>query len=192
MLATGPGESPPKIIRPSSTGSGSQVGGLCSRRRQFHPATNGRCAMNCSRRWSAGTRQARLHFTPGVDQSRRRRGFMRRWSRGVSLKSHRHETPEEASSPSAQAPETAAMLADVKRIQGGVQVQGGFIVDLNRSATSSARRSLYPKSGIRDGDGRAVAGRARTKLHERLHQQGRLLAKPPGDNVDGTTTSFHG
>jgi radical SAM superfamily enzyme YgiQ (UPF0313 family) len=102
------------------------------------------------------------------------------------------ETPEEASLTECNKRQNRSrdLLADVKRIQrAGLQVQGGFIVGFDNDPTTIFQRQIdfIQKSGIVTamvGLLQAVPG---TKLHERLHQQGRLLGKTTGDNVDGTT-----
>ncbi|MEW6359458.1 MAG: B12-binding domain-containing radical SAM protein [Planctomycetota bacterium] len=82
------------------------------------------------------------------------------------------------------------LVADVKRIQrAGLQVQGGFIVGFDNDAPSIFQRQIefIQKSGIVTamvGLLQAIPG---TRLYARLKEEGRLLAHPSGDNVDGTT-----
>jgi radical SAM superfamily enzyme YgiQ (UPF0313 family) len=102
------------------------------------------------------------------------------------------ETPEEASLTECNKRQNRSrdLIADVRRIQrAGLQVQGGFIVGFDNDPPTIFQRQIdfIQKSGIVTamvGLLQAVPG---TKLHERLHQQGRLLGKTSGDNVDGTT-----
>jgi radical SAM superfamily enzyme YgiQ (UPF0313 family) len=102
------------------------------------------------------------------------------------------ETPEEASLAECNKRQNRSrdLVADVKRIQrAGLQVQGGFIVGFDNDPPTIFQRQtdFIQKSGIVTamvGLLQAVPG---TKLHERLHLQGRLLGKTTGDNVDGTT-----
>ncbi len=102
------------------------------------------------------------------------------------------ETPEEASLTECNKRQNRSrdLVADVKRIQrAGLQVQGGFIVGFDNDPPTIFQRQVdfIQKSGIVTamvGLLQAVPG---TKLHERLLQQGRLLGKTTGDNVDGTT-----
>jgi radical SAM superfamily enzyme YgiQ (UPF0313 family) len=102
------------------------------------------------------------------------------------------ETPEEASLTECNKRQNQSrdLVADVKRIQrAGLEVQGGFIVGFDNDSPTIFQRQIdfIQKSGIVTamvGLLQAVPG---TKLHERLHQQGRLLGETTGDNVDGTT-----
>ena len=102
------------------------------------------------------------------------------------------ETPEEASLTECNKRQNQSrdLIADVKRIQrAGLQVQGGFIVGFDNDSSTIFQRQIdfIQKSGIVTamvGLLQAVPG---TKLHARLHEQGRLLGHTTGDNVDGTT-----
>lgn len=102
------------------------------------------------------------------------------------------ETPEEASLSECNKRQNRSrdLVADVKRIQrAGLQVQGGFIVGFDNDSPTIFQRqiSFIQNSGIVTamvGMLQAVPG---TKLHLRLHEQGRLLGDTTGDNVDGTT-----
>jgi radical SAM superfamily enzyme YgiQ (UPF0313 family) len=102
------------------------------------------------------------------------------------------ETPVEASLAECNKRQNRSrdLVADVKRIQrAGLQVQGGFIVGFDNDPPAIFQRQIdfIQKSGIVTamvGLLQAVPG---TKLHARLHQQGRLLGETSGDNVDGTT-----
>ena len=101
------------------------------------------------------------------------------------------ETPEEASLTECNKGQNRSrnLVADVKRIQrAGLQVQGGFIVGFDNDPPTIFQRQIdfIQTSGIVTamvGLLQAVPG---TKLHERLHRQGRLLGETTGDNVDGT------
>jgi radical SAM superfamily enzyme YgiQ (UPF0313 family) len=102
------------------------------------------------------------------------------------------ETPEEASLAECNKRQNRNrdLVADVKRIQrAGLQVQGGFIVGFDNDPPTIFQRQIdfIQKSGIVTamvGMLQAIPG---TRLHERLHLQGRLLGQTTGDNVDGTT-----
>lgn len=102
------------------------------------------------------------------------------------------ETPEEASLTECNKRQNQSrdLIADVKRIQRtGLQVQGGFIVGFDNDSATIFQRQIdfIQKSGIVTamvGLLQAVPG---TKLHARLHEQGRLIGNTTGDNVDGTT-----
>jgi len=82
------------------------------------------------------------------------------------------------------------LIADVKRIQrAGLEVQGGFIVGFDSDTPTIFARQIefIQKSGIVTamvGMLQAVPG---TKLHQRLDDQGRLLGRTTGNNLDGTT-----
>lgn len=102
------------------------------------------------------------------------------------------ETPEEASLTECNKRQNQSrdLIADVKLIQRtGLQVQGGFIVGFDNDSATIFQRQIdfIQKSGIVTamvGLLQAVPG---TKLHARLHEQGRLIGNTTGDNVDGTT-----
>lgn len=102
------------------------------------------------------------------------------------------ETPEEASLAECNKRQNRRrdLVADVKRIQrAGLQVQGGFIVGFDNDPPTIFQRQidLIQSSGIVTamvGLLQAVPG---TRLHERLHREGRLLGDFTGDNVDGST-----
>jgi radical SAM superfamily enzyme YgiQ (UPF0313 family) len=82
------------------------------------------------------------------------------------------------------------LIADVKRIQrAGLEVQGGFIVGFDSDTPTIFARQVefIQKSGIVTamvGLLQAIPG---TKLHQRLHVQGRLIGHTTGNNLDGTT-----
>jgi radical SAM superfamily enzyme YgiQ (UPF0313 family) len=82
------------------------------------------------------------------------------------------------------------MVADVKRMQrAGLQVQGGFIVGFDSDTPSIFQRQIdfIQKSGIVTAMVGLLQAPPGTRLYERLKQEGRLLSKMSGDNVDGTT-----
>jgi radical SAM superfamily enzyme YgiQ (UPF0313 family) len=82
------------------------------------------------------------------------------------------------------------LVEDVKRIQrAGLQVQGGFIVGFDNDEPSIFQRQIdfIQKSGIVTAMVGLLQAPPGTKLYERLKQEGRLLDRISGDNVDGTT-----
>lgn len=82
------------------------------------------------------------------------------------------------------------LVEDVKRIQRtGLQVQGGFIVGFDNDTPSIFQRQIdfIQKSGIVTAMVGLLQAPPGTKLYERLKQEGRLLGRISGDNVDGTT-----
>ena len=102
------------------------------------------------------------------------------------------ETPDEASLAecSKKQNKNRDLVADVKRIQrAGLQVQGGFIVGFDSDKPSIFQRQIefIQKSGIVTAMVGMLQAPPGTKLYERLKKEGRLLGKPTGDNVDGTT-----
>jgi radical SAM superfamily enzyme YgiQ (UPF0313 family) len=82
------------------------------------------------------------------------------------------------------------LVEDVKRIQrAGLQVQGGFIVGFDNDKPSIFQRQIdfIQKSGIVTAMVGLLQAPPGTMLYERLKQEGRLLDRMSGDNVDGTT-----
>lgn len=82
------------------------------------------------------------------------------------------------------------LVADVKRIQrAGLQVQGGFIVGFDSDNASIFARQLefIQRSGIVTAMVGLLNALPDTKLHARLHREGRLVGRSSGNNVDGTT-----
>jgi radical SAM superfamily enzyme YgiQ (UPF0313 family) len=82
------------------------------------------------------------------------------------------------------------LVQDVKRIQrAGLQVQGGFIVGFDNDTPSIFQRQIdfIQKSGIVTAMVGLLQAPPGTRLYERLKQEGRLLSRISGDNVDGTT-----
>lgn len=82
------------------------------------------------------------------------------------------------------------LIDNIKRIQrAGLEVQGGFIVgfDSDTPAIFARQFEFIQKSGIVTamvGLLQAIPG---TKLHQRLHVEGRLTGQTTGNNLDGTT-----
>ena len=82
------------------------------------------------------------------------------------------------------------LVADVRRIQrAGLQVQGGFIVGFDSDTPSIFQRQIdfIQTSGIVTAMVGILQAMPGTRLYDRLKQEGRLLDKASGDNVDGTT-----
>jgi radical SAM superfamily enzyme YgiQ (UPF0313 family) len=82
------------------------------------------------------------------------------------------------------------LVQDVKRLQqAGLQVQGGFIVGFDSDTPSIFQRQIdfIQKSGIVTAMVGLLQAPPGTRLYERLKQEGRLLGRLSGDNVDGTT-----
>jgi len=102
------------------------------------------------------------------------------------------ETPEEASLTECNKRQNRGrdLVADVKRIQrAGLEVQGGFILGFDHDTPGVFERQIefIQKSGIVTAMVGLLQAMPGTKLHQRLHRQGRLLGDTSGDNVDGTT-----
>lgn len=102
------------------------------------------------------------------------------------------ETPEETClhEASKSQNQNRDMVADVKRIhQGGIQVQGGFIVGFDNDPPSIFDRQIQfiQQSGIVVAMVGLLQAPSGTKLYERLQKAGRLLGFMSGDNVDGST-----
>jgi radical SAM superfamily enzyme YgiQ (UPF0313 family) len=86
--------------------------------------------------------------------------------------------------------ENRDLVEDVKRLQrAGLQVQGGFIVGFDHDTPSIFQRQIefIQNSGIVTAMVGLLQAPPGTHLYERLKQEGRLLGKMTGDNVDGTT-----
>ena len=82
------------------------------------------------------------------------------------------------------------LIADVKRIQrAGLQVQGGFIVGFDSDTPTIFRRQVevIQKSGIVTAMVGLLQAPPGTRLYERLDRVRRVIGRPTGDNVDGTT-----
>ncbi len=81
------------------------------------------------------------------------------------------------------------LVADVKRMQrAGLQVQGGFIVGFDSDGPSIFQRQVefIQKSGIVTAMVGLLNALPDTKLHARLHREGRLVGRTSGNNLDGT------
>jgi radical SAM superfamily enzyme YgiQ (UPF0313 family) len=82
------------------------------------------------------------------------------------------------------------LVEDVKRLQrAGLQVRGGFIVGFDSDTPSIFQRQIdfIQSSGIVTAMVGLLQAPPGTRLYERLKQEGRLLDRMSGDNVDGTT-----
>lgn len=102
------------------------------------------------------------------------------------------ETPDEAglAECSKNQNKNRDLVADVKRIQrAGLQVQGGFIVGFDTDTSTIFQRQIdfIQNSGIVTAMVGLLQAPPGTKLYERLKQEGRLLERLSGDNVDGST-----
>ena len=102
------------------------------------------------------------------------------------------ETPDESSLAECNKHQNQGrdLIADVKRIQrAGLQVQGGFIVGFDSDTPTIFRRQVevIQKSGIVTAMVGLLQAPAGTRLYERLDRARRVIGRPTGDNVDGTT-----
>jgi radical SAM superfamily enzyme YgiQ (UPF0313 family) len=102
------------------------------------------------------------------------------------------ETPAEASLAECNKRQNRGrdLVADVKRIQrAGLEVQGGFIVGFDHDTPAIFQQQIefIQQSGIVTAMVGLLQAMPGTKLHQRLHRQGRLLGHTTGNNVDGTT-----
>jgi radical SAM superfamily enzyme YgiQ (UPF0313 family) len=82
------------------------------------------------------------------------------------------------------------LVEDVKRMQRtGLQVQGGFIVGFDSDTQSIFQRQIdfIQETGVVTAMVGLLQALPGTKLYERLKQEGRLVGRVSGDNVDGTT-----
>ena len=82
------------------------------------------------------------------------------------------------------------LVEDVKRIQrSGLEVQGGFILGFDADKPSIFQRQIdfIQRSGVVTAMVGLLQAPPGTRLYERMKQEGRLLARLSGDNVDGTT-----
>jgi len=82
------------------------------------------------------------------------------------------------------------LVEDVRRIQRmGLQVQGGFIVGFDSDTPSIFQRQIefIQNSGIVTAMVGLLQAPPGTRLYQRLKDEGRLLDRMSGDNVDGTT-----
>jgi len=81
------------------------------------------------------------------------------------------------------------LLAAVKRLQrAGLAVMGGFIVGFDSDTPSVFQQQIdfIQQSGIVAAMVGLLQAPVGTRLYERLKQEGRLLTKMSGDNVDGS------
>ncbi len=102
------------------------------------------------------------------------------------------ETPDEGSLAESNKKQNMNrdLVEDVKRIQrAGLQVRGGFIVGFDNDAPSIFQRQIdfIQRSGIVTAMVGLLQAPPGTRLYQRLKQEGRLLDRMSGDNVDGTT-----
>ncbi len=102
------------------------------------------------------------------------------------------ETPDEAALAECNKKqnEHRDLVADVKTIQrAGLQVQGGFIVGFDSDQPSVFARQIdfIQRSGIVTAMVGLLQAPKGTRLYQRMKEQGRLLGKATGDNVEGTT-----
>jgi radical SAM superfamily enzyme YgiQ (UPF0313 family) len=82
------------------------------------------------------------------------------------------------------------LVANVKRIQqAGLEVKAGFIVGFDHDTASIFQRQIdfIQESGIVTAMVGLLQAPPGTMLYQRLKQEGRLLDRLSGDNVDGTT-----
>jgi radical SAM superfamily enzyme YgiQ (UPF0313 family) len=82
------------------------------------------------------------------------------------------------------------LVESVKRLQrAGLQVQGGFIIGFDNDPPSIFQQQIdfIQKSGIVTAMVGLLQAPPGTRLHERMHKEGRLVNAMSGDNVDGTT-----
>lgn len=102
------------------------------------------------------------------------------------------ETPDENSLAECNKKQNRSrdLIEDIKRIQRhGMQVQGGFIIGFDSDTPSIFQRQIefIQNSGIVTAMVGLLQAPIGTRLYERLKQEGRLLGKFSGDNVDGST-----
>jgi radical SAM superfamily enzyme YgiQ (UPF0313 family) len=82
------------------------------------------------------------------------------------------------------------LVESVKRLQrAGLQVQGGFIVGFDNDSASIFQQQIdfIQKSGIVTAMVGLLQAPLGTRLYERMQNEGRLINKFSGDNVDGST-----
>jgi radical SAM superfamily enzyme YgiQ (UPF0313 family) len=82
------------------------------------------------------------------------------------------------------------LIENVKRLQrAGLQVTGGFIVGFDSDTPSIFQQQIdfIQQSGIVAAMVGLLQAPVGTRLYERLKEEGRLLARMSGDNVDGST-----
>ncbi len=82
------------------------------------------------------------------------------------------------------------LIESVKNLhRAGLKVQGGFIVGFDNDTPSIFQRQIdfIQRSGIVTAMVGLLQAPPGTRLYQRLKQEGRLLDRISGDNVDGTT-----
>ncbi len=82
------------------------------------------------------------------------------------------------------------LIDSVKRIQrAGMEVQGGFIIGFDNDVATIFKRQIefIQNSGIVTAMVGMLQAPPGTKLYARMAEEGRLLGKLTGDNVDGST-----
>ena len=82
------------------------------------------------------------------------------------------------------------LIDSVKNLhRAGLKVQGGFIVGFDNDTPSIFQRQIdfIQRSGIVTAMVGLLQAPPGTRLYQRLKQEGRLLDRISGDNVDGTT-----
>lgn len=102
------------------------------------------------------------------------------------------ETPDEGSLAECNKKQNMKrdLIASVKHLhRAGLQVRGGFIVGFDNDTPSIFQRQIdfIQRSGIVTAMVGLLQAPPGTRLYQRLKQEGRLLDRISGDNVDGTT-----
>ncbi len=102
------------------------------------------------------------------------------------------ETPDEAGLEACQKKQNTGrdLIADVKKLQrAGIRVQAGFIVGFDSDTPSIFQRQIefIQQSGIVTAMVGLLQAPPGTELYERLKEEGRLLGKAMGNNVDLAT-----
>lgn len=102
------------------------------------------------------------------------------------------ETPDEAGLAECNKKQNRGrdLIENVRRIQrAGMQVQAGFIVGFDSDGPSIFQRQIefIQRSGIVTAMVGLLQAIPDTRLYQRLQGEGRILDRPTGDNVDGTT-----
>jgi radical SAM superfamily enzyme YgiQ (UPF0313 family) len=102
------------------------------------------------------------------------------------------ETPDEGSLAECNKKQNMKrdLIASVRQLhRAGLQVRGGFIVGFDNDTPSIFQRQIdfIQRSGIVTAMVGLLQAPPGTRLYQRLKQEGRLLDRMSGDNVDGTT-----
>ena len=82
------------------------------------------------------------------------------------------------------------LISDIRSLQHvGLEVQGGFILgfDGDTPAIFETMVKFIQKSGVTTAMVGLLQSAPGTRLHDRMHAEGRLLGNTSGDNADGTT-----